>query len=84
MKAIYLFSRKRRDISTLLRIKNRRQKNNISEMPTFIGISIVEQSRYLLVKSAQTIRNIDCKLAVSAEYRCFTGAFKPKLGTTSL
>lgn len=43
MKAIYLFSRKRRDISTLLRIKNRRQKNNISEMSTFIGISIVEQ-----------------------------------------
>ena len=53
-------------------------------MPTFIGISIVEQSRYFLVQGAQTIRNVDCKLAVSAEYRCFTGTLKPKLGTTSL
>ena len=53
-------------------------------MPTFIGISIVEQSRYLLIKSPQTIRDIDCKLAIGAEYRCFTGALKSKLGTTSL
>ena len=53
-------------------------------MPTFIGISIVEQSRYLLIKSPQTIRDIDCKLTVSAEHRCFTGTLKPKLGATSL
>lgn len=53
-------------------------------MSTFIGISIIEQSRYFLVQGAQTIRNVDCKLAVSAEYRCFTGAFKPKLGAPSL
>ena len=53
-------------------------------MSTFIGISIVEQSRYFLVQGPQTIRDIDCKLTVSAEHRCFTGTFKPKLGATSL